>query len=351
MGDGTVARTCVRSLLVAWLAVAPVAHAKDGPPLFESETPLAVTLQADWPAVLKPGAAATPRPAAIVYTGANGEAQRLAATVETRGLTRRRLCKFPPLRLRFAKDATAGTEFARQESLKLVTHCDTAAAYREYYVQEWLAYRVYNLVTPASFRARALDATYADAGGGRGNGPHFAFLIEGAGDMARRNGLKRDARARFRPGDFDSLALSRFMLFQYLLGNTDWDVLVGPERDACCHNVRVVGGDGTAKRIPVPYDFDSSGLVNAKYAAPHEALPIRNVRQRLYRGICTHNDTLDQARRQYQDLRPRIVALFANEPRLGASRRKAALAYIDDFYAVLDDDARFAQEITAKCRK
>jgi hypothetical protein len=343
--------------VLACAAFASGAAAADGRkkgehPLFQAPSPLVVTLRAPWPDVLKPGAAPKPYPAVLGYTDAQGQAHALEATVETRGITRRRLCHFPPLRLRFAKGTTAGSEFAGQDSLKMVTHCDNAASFKPYYVQELLAYRIYNLVTDKSFRARPLEVTYLDPQGGKPNGPRFAFLIEDVGDMAKRNGLEPDPRARFRPSDYDSLALSRFMLFQYLLGNTDWDVLSGPRPDECCHNVRVVGApDAAGGRIPVPYDFDSSGMIGAKYAAPHASLPIKDVRTRLYRGLCTHNDTLEAARKEYQGLRGAIFALVQDEARLDPQRRKALANYLEGFYATLDDDARFASEITAKCRK
>jgi hypothetical protein len=336
------------------LALAGAASAADGdkapPPLFQTEAPLAVTLEAPWSVVLKNIQDSRRYPAVLAYTDAQGQAHRIAATIETRGITRRRVCKFPPLRLRFEKPAVAGTEFAGQDALKMVTHCNREPVFKPYYVQEWLAYRIYNLVTERSFRARPLDASYQDSKGGKADGPRFAFLIEDMGDMARRNGLKHDPKARFRPGDYDSMALSRFMLFQYLIGNTDWDVLVGPRADECCHNVRVFGaGDG--KRIPVPYDFDSAGMVNTNYAAPHESLPIKDVRTRLYRGLCMHNDTLEAARKEFQAHRPAIFALVQGEARLAPQRQKVVTRYFEDFYEVIDSDERFAREITAKCRK
>jgi len=347
------ARAALTSLVLT-LAFAGTASAADGdkppPPLFQAEAPLAVTLQAPWSEVLKNIKDARRHPAVLTYTDAQGQARRIEATVETRGITRRRVCRFPPLRVRFAKAAVAGTEFAGQDSLKMVTHCNREPVFKPYYVQEWLAYRLYNLVTERSFRARPLDVTYVDSKGGKPDGPRFAFLIEDVGDMARRNGLKRDPKGRFRPGDYDSMALSRFMLFQYLIGNTDWDVMVGPQADECCHNVRVVGA-GDQPRIAVPYDFDSAGMVNANYAAPHESLPIKDVRTRLYRGLCVHNDTLQAARKEFQAHRPAIFALVQGEARLPAQRQKVVARYFEDFFEVVDSDERFAREIIAKCRK
>ncbi|MGH8028896.1 MAG: hypothetical protein ACREO3_03075 [Arenimonas sp.] len=333
---------------VAAFALAAGVHAKDRP-LFDTQAPLTVTLQAPWAGMAK-NKQSQRYPAVLGYTDAQGQARRIDATVETRGITRKRVCKFPPLRLRMAPAAVAGSYFAGQDSLKMVTHCRTGEAYHQYYVQELLAYRIYNLLTEQSFRARTLDVTYIDTAGGKPDGPRFAFLIEDVGDMARRNDLKKDPRARFRRSDFDPAALSRFMLFQYLIGNTDWDVNSGPEADECCHNVRVVGAEGKG-RIPVPYDFDSAGMIGAQYAVPSEVLPIKDVSQRLFRGFCDHNDALEVARRQFLDQRQAIFALVNGEPRLAAKQKRGMTRYFEAFYATLGNDAEFAREITGKCRK
>lgn len=145
--------------------------------------------------------------------------------------------------------------------------------------------------------------------------------------------------------------LGRFMLFQYLIGNTDWDVLAGPGPDACCHNVRVIGSEEPRVRIPVPYDFDSAGLVDAEYAAPHAKLPIRSVTQRLFRGFCRHNADLPAARGDLLGLRPAILELLRAESRITPVRRRAVERYFEDFFAVLASDARFEREISAQCRR
>ena len=87
-------------------------------------------------------------------------------------------------------------------------------------------------------------------------------------------------RAQYEPE-----ALALLDVFQYLIGNTDWSAFAGPRGEDCCHNVvPYVRADGTF--VPVAYDFDASGIVNPPHAAPDQRLPIRNVRQRLYRGRC-----------------------------------------------------------------
>ncbi len=333
------------------LAVASAAAAKDAHPLFQSGDALTVTLQAPWTELPKTAKAQHRHVAVLSFIDAQGKAQRIDATVEARGLTRLRFCRFPPLRIRFAKAATQGTVFAGQGSLKMVTHCRNGQEFAQYYVQEWLAYRIYNLLSDVSFRVRALEITYLDSTSGKADGPRFAFLIEDTDDTARRNGLKPDKAAKFVPGDFDALALSRLMLFQYLIGNTDFAVLSGPRDDECCHNSRVVGSGEAQGRIAVPYDFDAAGMVAASYAAPHESLPIKTVKQRLYRGFCQHNHTLAAAREEFLGRRKSIFELIQNEPRLSAKRQREMTRYFEEFYTTLNSEHAFAREISGKCRK
>jgi hypothetical protein len=344
-------------MLRAWVAflafaLAANAAAKDGQhPLFATGTTLKVTLDAPWPDVLNNKNSTRRHPAKLTYVGADGASRTLDATIETRGLTRRRVCRFPPLKIRFGKAAVDGSEFDGQDELKLVTHCDTGPDYADYYVQELVAYRIYNLVTAASFRVRPLEITYRQPDGGKPNGPRFAFLIEELGDVARRNDLKRDERATFLPRDYDAVAMSRLALFQYLLGNTDWDVMRGPRKDACCHNTRAMGREGGGGLVPVPYDFDSAGFVNAEYAAPDPSLKLADVRERVFRGFCLHNDALPGARREFLAQRQAIGDLIRAETRLSPRRQRSLLGYVEAFYAVLDSDAKFEREITGQCRK
>ncbi len=339
-------------LSMVWFAIATNAFAgKPERPLFQSDSALSVTLQAPWAELLKKTTDQRRHAAVIGYSDAQGNTHRIEATVETRGLTRLRFCRFPPLRIRFAKAATEGTVFAGQRSLKMVTHCRNGQQFAQYYVQEMLAYRIFNLITDISFRVRPLDITYIDSSGGNPNGPRFAFLIEDTDDMARRNGLKRDQAARFAIGDLDALALSRLMMFQYLIGNTDFAVLSGPQEDACCHNTRVLRSGDPQQRFAVPYDFDSAGMVAADYVAPHESLPIKSISERLYRGFCHHNHTLAAAREEFLAQRTAIFELIKNEQRLSAKRRRELTRYIEQFYATLNSEYGFQREFSAKCRK
>lgn len=343
---------CAARVFALWLALACTSEAKQANrPLFASDAALAVTLQAPWSELKKKTTPSVRHPAVLSYSDAQGRRHRIDASVETRGITRLSVCRFPPLRLRFAPITVAGTVFEGQASLKLVTHCRPGQVWEQYYLQEMLAYRIYNRVTDHSFRVRPLDIIYQGLSGGKTDLPQFAFLIEDVDDMARRNGRKESRQATFAPHDFDAVALSRLMLFQYLIGNTDWEVLSGPKKDKCCHNIRVTSAGASDGLIAVPYDFDSSGMVDAQYAGPHESLPIKKVTERLFRGFCRHNDALETVRREFLGHRQAIFSLLENESRLNPRRRRTLVDYFESFYLTLESQSRFAREISGKCRK
>ena len=67
-----------------------------------------------------------------------------------------------------------------------------------------------------------------------------------------------------------------------MVGNTDWSI----EKQDNVFLLRFPDG----KDVPVIYDLDMSGLVNAYYASPAPGLPIKKVKHRYYRGFC-HPDT------------------------------------------------------------
>ena len=125
----------------------------------------------------------------------------------------------------------------------------------------------------------------------------------------------------------------------------------GPGDEDCCHNAKLIGEDNESiPKYGVPYDFDSSGLVNAHYAQPTNGLGLRTIRQRLYRGFCFANDALPEGIALFNEKKPEIVALFNDDRRLDDRTRERAIEYIEGFYEVINDPKKFSREITGKCR-
>ena len=329
----------------------PVGKPSKAPGLFASETPLSMTISAPWRVFMRKKERLSGYPATLAYTDDSGAARSMALTVEARGITRLKVCKFPPVKLVFDKEAIKGTPFRGNKSLKLVTHCGNGERWEQYPVREMLAYRIYNLVTERSFRVRPLTVTYVDSDDRSTDGPHFGFLIEDDSALARRNDLEKLDIPKPRLAQLDPLENNRFALFQFLIGNTDWAVLSGPSDDRCCHNSELIGPKSGATVYAVPYDFDSSGLVDAHYAAPNPSLPIRSNTERLFRGFCAYQATLGAARREFLQHRAQIMDLVREEKRLSARSSNAVQSYLGKGLDILADDEEFAANVMAKCRK
>lgn len=283
-------------------------------------------------------------PATISYVAAEGDRVSVRLDLRTRGEYRRKRehCSFPPLRLTLPKDGTAHTLFAGQAQLKLVTHCRESDRYEQYLLQEYLLYRLYNLFTEWSFRVRLVRITYVDIRGREDSITRHAFLIEDEDAMARRNECRAvDVQAP--PLDYSSVPSVRHALFQYMIGNTDWSVRAQ-------HNVKSLVCPGYYG-IPVPYDFDFSGIIATRYAVPNPRLNLPSVRVRMFRGYCRPEDDFEQVRQEFIAQRDEVYALYRRQQGLDEKNLERALEYMEDFYHTMEDSKRFARQILRECRR
>jgi hypothetical protein len=317
-------------------------------PLFASDAPLSLSIQAPIGMIAKTAEnAPVPRDGTMTLAGTP---EAYAIRLTPRGIARRRkeTCDFPPLRVELLKPAAATSVFTGQRRMKLVTHCRPSAGFQQHLLLEYAAYRIFNAVTPLSYRARLATIDYREPNG-RSYATRMGFFIEDTGDVARRNGLK-EARV----GDKIASALleprqaARVALFQYMIGNLDWSMRAGPAGEGCCHNSRLLGGTGTSL-VPVPYDFDYSGLVDAPYAVPPEGFRISNVRTRVYQGYCRNNDQALAAAAEFRARRPEIEAVFAGIPSLEARTRGKALAYLARFFDDIATDDTLRSRVLKGC--
>jgi hypothetical protein len=345
---------CLLTGLVTTAVSAQSPQAAKPVKLFRSDDPLAVTMTAPWGEIQSNESYQDAYPAQLRYLDASGGAVSLDMTVERRGIKRQQVCSFPPIKLRFDKDAVRNSALRGQKSLKLVTHCEKSERFDQYYVLEMLAYRMYNLLTDYSFRVRPLQVSYVDSGTGKPVDSRFAFLIEDDSDVAKRNDLKKIDLARTKASRLDARQSSLFALFQYMIGNVDWAATSGPDPTECCHNVKLIGPEPLEAKdliLPVPYDFDSAGLVDAPYAAPPNGLPIKSVTQRLYRGYCRHNPTLDAARQHIQSQEAALQALIESEDQLTPRSKKKASRYLQGYFEIAGNPGKFQKYIIERCRR
>ena len=290
-------------------------------------------------------------PGQWTYIDGDGETHRLEVSIRTRGNFRREYCSLPPLQLNFLKAQVKGTLFAGQDKLKLVAPCKHGDRYQQYVLLEYLAYRVFEIVTDQSFRTRLIRLSYVDSDERREPWTDYTYVIEEEKDMADRLGLKRLRFPTNKYRELDHPKAALVQLFQLLIGNNDYSLVKGHQGDRCCHNIEMLGvKNGATGRIPVPFDFDMSGLVNADYASPPPQVPVEDVRRRYFYGICQPRDILDEAIVHMRSKRNEIVALFENTAELDLRSRARSLDYVNSFYAILDSPQRVQEEIVDRCR-
>lgn len=324
-------------------------------PLFASNDILDITIEGPLSRVFKERDEEREEVAAVLrYTGPDGIQQAFDVQLRLRGFFRaqKSTCKVPPIRVNFKKSQVRHTLFHGQDKLKLVTHCqDDDPEYVQYVLHEYLVYRTYNLVTDYSLRARLLRVQYVDTDGRRKPMTQYAFLIEDADAMAERNGYEVLLPPVMDPMQLDRKSLALFEVFQFFIGNTDWDTFFPKQGEpACCHNGILIGDAHDWFVAPVGYDFDWSGVVNTRYAKPAPVLGIKSVRERRFWGYCRPPQELQAASAIFREKRQEIYDLYRNQPDLDPQRVQATIDYFDEFYSIIDDDKQVMEQMVGKCR-
>lgn len=328
----------------AQLAVAPPPGGN--PPLFASDEVLEITLVADFEQLDDDRAEENPeRPAMLQLTGADGAVTELPLDVRTRGGFRLRpsTCDFPNLRLDFdASPQAANTVFAGQNDVKLVAHCRDDDEYEQNMFEEYLSYRLYNVLTDESFRVRLARITYRDVNGSADPVTRHGFLIEDVDMLAARfGGLHLEVRGAD-PQELDAASSARVELFEYMIGNTDFSIVN-------FHNAEVVRfPDGTYH--PIPYDFDFAGLVDAPYAMPSSILDTRSVLERVYRGFCRPAVDMDSLFASFRARRDAFVRTIRAQPELEPKRADRAIRYLDEFFSTIESPRARGNLIERRCR-
>ena len=282
-------------------------------------------------------------PATLVYRDAQGTEHSVAASVRVRGRWKPENgnCRFPALFV-FFPPMDGNPLFAGQEMLPLTTHCQPQKEYEQFVLKEFLGYRILNLLTDKSLRVRLVRVNYLTPDSRSKPMIRYGFFSEHFRSMARRHDAEVWQTNKFNPIDGDPFEAALIDLFQFMIGNTDWSSIYG-------HNIVVIR-DRAGKPTAVPFDLDFAGLVNASYAGPPPNLPLRSVRQRLYRGMCRADIDWAQLFGYFEGKREAIMALLDDVPGLSNRHRKRATNYLRDFYELLDTPKLRKRKIIAACR-
>lgn len=269
--------------------------------------------------------------ATIVMEGPNYFRETMRLKVQLRGRNRRLVCDMPPLKLDFSKKRLAERGLSEDgDKLKLVTHCADEFE-DEYLLREYWTYRIYNQLTPVSFKVHLLQVRYIDTSDPKQKvEDQLAFLIESKEELANRFNGKDEDMWGLTSADVDKESYYNTLLFQYMIGNDDWS-MESP------HNLAFIERPNGALPLIVPYDFDFSGLVNAPYARPNPKWGGFSVLDRVAMGAFDSKEDLQDTLDSFLGLKEKGLDCFAECIWLSDRTKKRMEKYLLGFYKQLEN--------------
>ena len=347
----------ILQVLAFWLISVSVVYSQDPPDavssdtfstaidLFEVPAPMDITLTADLKAFQREKNKDEYRDVHFEYKFNDTMTIRHTLRMKPRGKFRNSYCTYAPFWLNIRKANVINQNLQEVKKLKVVTQCRGGKDYSDYVLKEFLTYKIFNLLSPLSFRVRLVHMKYIDTGRKNKETESWGFLIEAEEMMAERNEgivIKNDeiSMRLMRTEEMDLAAL-----FQYMVGNPDYSV-------AGRHNMKILGlpGFGSEGYTPVPYDFDYTGLVNAEYAIPGENLGISSVRQRYFLGPCRDDQEYQVAIDHINSHRDEILELVSEFPYLSDRHKNEMIGYLEDYFASASEPNFINKKLKSTCR-
>lgn len=266
--------------------------------------------------------------------------------IKARGVSRRKLCNFPPIKLKFKKPDFPFSYFNNIKNQKVVTHCKSADEYEQNLLKEYLVYKMYNILSDKSFRVQLLEMQYVDSELKVETMSKHAFLIEEPEFVAERNDAfyVKDENLGMRyiqPENMMTLSL-----FQLMIGNPDWSI-------TGLHNIKLLKSKDFNELQPfaIPYDFDNSGIVNPSYAEPPESSGLGSVLERKFEGICSTEEDYDKIIEKYNDHKQDFLSLVSDFDLLDDDSKKHMIEYIESFYELLNSQKFYKKQVLPFCKQ
>jgi len=322
-------------LFTATLFYLPASAQKvDKVKFFEEESTVNATLEMDLKDLLAKKAPDRFLPATISFTTKDGTTITEKIEASVRGNFRRETCFMPGLKLNFKKDSNSS--LYKFKELKLSNGCNTGEESGQLVIKEFLAYKIYNLLTDMSLRVRFMNVSFKDISGKKKPYTQYAFLIEDVDEMAKRNNMVEIEGTLYNTEQTNRDQMTIVTLFEYLIANTDWSV-------PAYHNVKLIGpkdNNGSVRPYVVAYDFDICGFVDPPYATIDEQLQeqISSVRERLNRGFPRTMEELKIAVKLYNDKKEKIIGMIKNNEYLNSKEKSRSVSYVEEFYKIINND-------------
>ena len=337
----------MRSILIGFglLLVVPDLGAQA---LFKEDAPLVMTLTTNLRDMLRERDSTELKwfGAEMQYKDEAGADVTIPVELRARGHFRRqaRNCSFPPLFIRAPREVRDSSILQGNPRLKITTPCRPERAdHQEYIYPEYLTYRTYAAIDSVNHRTRLAHITYRDSTDRVKPITVTAFFLEIEDEVADEHALKLVDTKGALFADVVQPVLDKLSIFEYWIGNTDWSL-------SALHNITLFQNE-QMELVPVAYDFDWSGAVNARYSFPQANLGIRTVRQRLHRGPCRTAAEWAPTVAHYKAKRPVLDSIWTTpleglDPKPQADTKK----WLDELWPILDDARQFKREVIDKCQ-
>ncbi len=270
------------------------------------------------------------------FTFENGETWTDSLEVKVRGVFRAAKCDNPPLKIKYSKKLLKKRGLKKRNEYKLVYPCKNTKEYQNYIYKEYLIYKLYNELTDKSLRVHLIDFTLQDAAGQMETIQTTGFIVEHREEIIKRlDAHKNDMRClpikMLSPHEY-----TLFQVFQYMIGNVDWLI-------ENCKNAEVVQlQDSTI--IPIPYDFDFTGLVNPPYAVPAPQFKQKRVTDRYFLGHEKSMEELTPVFNLFKEKKATFFQIINDFDYLPKKSRKEMIYYLNSFYRILDRPKRVKRE-------
>jgi hypothetical protein len=295
--------------------------------LFEDEIPMEITLRFDLSTYFRTKPKEDYLKANLTIYFNNDSVSR-DIRLRTRGVFRNRYCMFPPIELNLKKAGFGYTDLDRMTKLKMVPQCSSGKDKEDYVLREYLAYKLFNVMTDTSFRVRLLKVKYVDTLKKRKPLVQYGFFIEPVEMIASRTNCMQIRSRTLNQKNIVPAIMDRLAIFNFMIGNYDWSV---PGQ----HNVLILKSmtlDPSGLGIAIPHDFDWTGLVNATYAVPAENVGTENVRERLFEGVCRTKQVYDKELDLFVTKKEAFYRVINEFPYVSPKVKKDITGYLDGFF-------------------
>lgn len=258
--------------------------------------------------------------------------------LQPRGEFRKMNCDMASLMLNFKNPGSP--KLSELKKLKLVGGCSSNFSDEELLLKEYLVYKTYNIISNMSFRVRLMHITYKDVQGKTKPYTQYAFLIEDLKDLGKRNNCVEANKKILNPASINRQHATLVCMFQYMIGNTDWSL---PN----FHNIKMIvpKTDTLAPCYLVPYDFDYTGIVDARYAVAQEQFGTTSIKERVYRGPPRNLVEVEETITIFKEKKERIMYYINNFPLLAARTKKMMTSYLEEFYKTISNKSSSLREI------